>query len=285
MIWRSRSLSARSSKSIVSRSSKSIVFSRPGSSGRAGAGAVTNRLDHALQALATVLLSCTTLFCSARHGRHGHLTGLVNTAPIQPFEQGGELGCGQPHDPVLDLGPAELALFQPLSDENHARAVPEDKLDPVGAFGPEHVNRARERVRAHRLTHKRREAIGPFAEVDRARRHQDAHRAGGPNHGPTFSARITAAIACGLAPDPIRTTMPSISTSIPMTGPCRRARRGCDAGGGGRPGTASTTAGTNRTGGSGTGSRARRASRRQANSCAGMSPCRRATPHTVLPGA
>src|SRR3954468_4710141 len=277
MIWRSRSLSA--------RSSKSIVFSRPGSSGRAGAGAVTNRLDHALQALATVLLSCTTLFCSARHGRHGHLTGLVNTAPIQPFEQGGEFGCGQPHDPVLDLGPAERALFQPLGDEDHARAVPEDQLDPVSALGPEHVNRARERVGAHRLTHESRETVCPFAEVDRARRHHDADCAGGPNHGPTFSARITAAIACGLAPDPIRTTRPSILTSIPVTGPRRRARWGCERGGGRRPGKASTTAGTTRTGGSGTGSRARRASRRQANSWAGVSPCRRATPHTVRPGA
>src|SRR3954454_3566050 len=124
MIWRSRSLSA--------RSSKSIVFSRPGSSGRAGAGAVTNGLDHALQALAIVLLNCTTLFCSARHSGHRDLPRRVNAAPIEPFEQGGELRCREPHDPVLDLGPAELALFQPLGDENHARAVPEHELDPVG---------------------------------------------------------------------------------------------------------------------------------------------------------
>src|SRR4051795_5389796 len=123
MIWRSRSLSA--------RSSKSIVFSRPGSSGRAGAGAVTNRLDHALQALAIVLLNCTTLFCSARHSRHRDLPRRVHPLPIQPFEQGGELGCREPHGPVLDLRPAELTLLQPLGHENHARAVPEDKLDPV----------------------------------------------------------------------------------------------------------------------------------------------------------
>src|SRR3954468_3580547 len=256
MIWRSRSLSA--------RSSKSIALSRPGSSGSPEAGEVTYRLDHALQALAIVLLNCTTLFCSARHSRHRDLPRRVHPLPIQPFEQGGELGCGQPHGPVLDLRPAELTLLQPLGHENHARAVPEDKLDPVSAFGPEHVNRARERVGAHRLTHERRQAIGPFAEVDRPRRHQDAHAARGPNHGPTFNARITAPIACGLAPDPIRTTMPSISTSIPMAGPGRRARRGCDAGGGGRPGTASTTAGTNRAGALGT--RERRASRRQVNS-------------------
>src|SRR3954447_8890571 len=123
MIWRSRSLSA--------RSSKSIALSVPGSSGRAGAGAVTNRLDHALQALAIVLLNGTTLFCSARHSGHRDLPRRVHPLPIEPFAQGGELGCGQPHDPVLDLGPAELTLLQPLGHENHARAVPEDKLDPV----------------------------------------------------------------------------------------------------------------------------------------------------------
>src|SRR3954451_4387451 len=275
MIWRSRSLSA--------RSSKSIALSVPGSSGRAGAGAVTNRLDHALQALAIVLLNCTTLFCSARHSRHRDLPRRVHPLPIEPFEQDGELGCREPHHPVLDLGPAELALFQPLGDENDARAVPEDQLDPVSSFGPEHVNRARERVGAHRLTHKRREAIGPFAEVHRPGRHHDANSAGGPNHGPTFSAPITAAIACGLAPDPIRSTVPSISTSIPMTGPCRRARRGCGAGGSGGREDGSTTAGTNRAGA--LGPRERRASRRQVNNCAGVSPCRRATPHTVRPGA
>src|SRR3954470_10656782 len=277
MIWRSRSLSA--------RSSKSIVFSRPGSSGRAGAGVVTNRLDHALQAFAIVLLNCTTLFCSARHSGHRDLPRRVHPLPIQPFEQDGEFGCGQPHHPVPDLGPAELALFQPLGDENYARAVPEHQLDPVSSFGPEHVNRARERVGAHRLTHKSRETVHPFAEVDRARRHHDAHAAGGPDHEAPFSARITAAIACGLASDPIRTTTPSISTSMPVTDPRRRAGRGGNAGGGGGPGDGSTTAGTNRAGGPLTGNRARRASRRQANSCAGVSPCRRATPHTVRPGA
>src|SRR3954463_12724076 len=113
-------------------------------------------------------------------------------------------------------------------------------------------NAIRERVSAHRLPHESRETVCPFAEVDRLGRHHDADCAGGPNHGPTFSARITAAIASELAPDPIRTTVPSTSTSMPMTGPGWRARRGCDAGGGGRPGTASTTAGTKRGGALGT---------------------------------
>src|SRR5215213_3664670 len=240
MIWRSRSLSA--------RSSKSIVFSRPGSSGRAGAGTITNRLDRSCQTLTTSLTHADELFCSAWNSRRRDLPRRVHPFPIESFEQGGEFGCSQPHGPVLDLGPAELALFQPLGDENHARSIPEDKLDPVGSFGPEHIDRARERVCAHRLTHERRQAIHPLAEVDWARRHHDAHRARGPDHDAAFRAQITAAIACGLAPDPIRTTRPSISTSIPMTGPGRRARRSCDAGGGGGPGDGSATAGTNRAG-------------------------------------
>src|SRR4051794_19025409 len=92
MIWRSRSLSA--------RSSKSIALSVPGSSERAGAGAVTNRLDHALQALATALLNCTTLFCSARHSGHRDLPRRVHPLPIEPFEQDGEFGCREPHGRV-----------------------------------------------------------------------------------------------------------------------------------------------------------------------------------------
>src|SRR5215210_718947 len=113
MIWRNRSLSA--------RSSSSIVFSRPGSSGRVGAGAVTNRLDQIRQPLTITLARSGEAFFSAWHGRHDHLPRRVNPLPIQPFEQGGELGRTQPNHAVLDLGPADLALFQPLGDENHAR--------------------------------------------------------------------------------------------------------------------------------------------------------------------
>src|SRR3954466_15995176 len=232
MIWRSRSLSA--------RSSRSIALSMLGSSGRAGAGAITNRLDQSCQALTITLARTDELFYSAWNGWHRDLPRRVHPLPIEPFEQDGEFGCGQPHDPVLDLGPAELALFQPLGDENDARAVPEDQLDPVSSFGPEHIDRARERVGAHRLTHESRETVCPFAEVHRPGRHHDANRARGPDHDTAFRAQITAAIACGLAPDPIRTTMPSISTSIPMTGPGWRGGRGRGAGGGGGAGGGST---------------------------------------------
>src|SRR3954465_9005174 len=123
MIWPSRSLSA--------LSSKSIALSRPGSSGSPEAEEVTYRLDQSCQALTITLTHVDELFCSACNSRHRDLPRRVHPLPIEPFEQGGELGCGQPHHPVLDLRPAELALLQPLGDEDHARAVPEDKLDPV----------------------------------------------------------------------------------------------------------------------------------------------------------
>src|SRR4051795_3816243 len=168
MIWRSRSLSA--------RSSKSIVFSTLRSSGSPEAGEVTNRLDQTCQILTITLAHADELFCSAWNSRHRDLPRRMHPLPIEPFEQGGEFGGRQPHDPALDLGPAELAHFQPLGDENHARSIPEDQLDPVSSFGPEHVNRARERVGAHRLTHERRQAIQVtrvetrLATTERARR-------------------------------------------------------------------------------------------------------------------
>src|SRR3954463_9928465 len=99
---------------------------RRGSENRAATGS----------AAVTTLAHAGEPFCSAWNGRHRDLPRRVHPLPIQPFEQGGELGCGQPHDPVLDLGPTELALFEPLGDENHARAVPEHQLDPVSSFGP-----------------------------------------------------------------------------------------------------------------------------------------------------
>src|SRR3954452_16504937 len=100
MIWRSRSVSA--------RSSKSIALSRPGSSGSPEAEEVTNRLDQICQALTIALTHVDELFCSAWNSRHRDLAGGVPPFPSEPFEQGGEFGCREPHHPVPDLGPPEL---------------------------------------------------------------------------------------------------------------------------------------------------------------------------------
>ena len=55
--------------------------------------------------------------------------------------------------PSAILRPAELAVLQPLREQTHARAVPENQLDPVGALGAEYINRAAEWIGPHRLAH------------------------------------------------------------------------------------------------------------------------------------
>src|SRR3954453_9223662 len=102
MIWRSRSLSA--------RSSKSIALSRPGSSGSPEAEEVTNRLDQSCQALPITLTHVDELFCSAWNSRHRDLPRRVHPLPIQPFAQGGELGCREPHHPVLTGVPHDFGV-------------------------------------------------------------------------------------------------------------------------------------------------------------------------------
>jgi hypothetical protein len=52
------------------------------------------------------------------HRRRGQ-SWRMHAAPVQTFEQRGELGGRQVNDAVLRLGPAELAILQSLGDENH----------------------------------------------------------------------------------------------------------------------------------------------------------------------
>jgi hypothetical protein len=186
----------------------------------------------------------------------------------------------QSHHPIAHFRPAELATFQPLGDKHHTTAIPEDQLDPIGSLRSEHINDAREGIGANRLAHQRRQPLGSLAEVDRPGRNDHPDVPGGANHVDCFSARITAAIARGLAADPMRTATPAISSSI--SGVLRRRARGSavSAGGGSDSGAASITAGTNKLALS-----LRRASRRHANSCCGVNPCRRATPQTVVPAS
>src|SRR5215216_2193978 len=276
MIWRSRSLSA--------RSANTMALSRPGSSGSICGVALTNRIESDPRATCDLF---DGLRPSARRSRHDGPPRLVHAPPIEPFEQSGELRRAQPQNAVLHLRPAELAILEALGEQAHARAVPEDELHPVSALGPEHVDGARERVSPHRLPHQCGQTLGAFAEVHGPCRHHDPDGARGPDHEPTFSARMTAAIAFALASGPIRTATPSISSSIPLDDDVRNNRR-CRWGSG-RGSTdaigagTSTTAGTNAADAKAT-SCVRRASRRHPNSCCGDSPCRRATSDTTAPG-
>src|SRR2546430_12652816 len=167
----------------------------------------------------------------------------MDTRPIEPLQQGLQLGRTEPHHPVAYRRPAELAVVQALRDENDAGAVPEDQLYPVGPLRAEHVDHAGERIGAHRLAHQRGQPLCSLAEVDRLRRHHNPDVPGWPDHECALSARITASIARGFASAPTRTSTPAISSSIPSALDRRRARRGALAGGGASGPLVSTTAG------------------------------------------
>ncbi len=160
---------------------------------------------------------------SARYHRHPSIPHRTDAAPVEAFQQCRELRGRQVHGTVLNLWPAELTVLQPLGHQYHAGAVPEYQLDPIGALGPEDVDRPRERIGAHRLADQVCQPLGTFAEVDGLGRHHHSDGAGRTDHTPTFRALITVAIDFGLASDPTPTTTPPSSSSIPP--PARVAPR------------------------------------------------------------
>src|SRR5690606_41053007 len=85
---------------------------------------------------------------------------------------------------------------------------------PVRPLRAEHIDRAAERIGAHRVAHQRRQALRALAEVHRLRRHHDLDRTRWPDHDVAFSARITAATVLASAPRPTRMATPSISSSM-----------------------------------------------------------------------
>ena len=67
---------------------------------------------------------------------------------------------------------AEDAVLQPLREQAKTGAIPEDQFDPARTLGPEHVDRARERIGHHGLAHQCCQSLGALAEVDRLGRYQ-----------------------------------------------------------------------------------------------------------------
>lgn len=66
----------------------------------------------------------------------------VHAAPVQTLEQSSQLcGC-EAHHTLLDPGPPEGALLEPLGHQAKACSVPPDQLDPVCALGAEHIDHA-----------------------------------------------------------------------------------------------------------------------------------------------
>ena len=129
---------------------------------------------------------------SSRLQRRRRLACLMHPAPIEAFHQRRELRRGQPDHSIVDLRPAERAVFQPLGKQTHACAIPVDQLHPIGALRPEHIDGPRERVGPHRLAYQRGQALGAFAEVHRLGRNHHPNRARGADHLTTFSTRMIA---------------------------------------------------------------------------------------------
>jgi len=106
----------------------------------------------------------------------------MHAFPVQSLEQSRELGGRQMHRAVLHSRPMELAILKPLGNQAHAATVPEDQLDPVRSFGPEHVDRAREWVGTHLGFHERRQSVSAFAKVDGLGGDHHLYRTGRTNH-------------------------------------------------------------------------------------------------------
>src|SRR3984885_2396532 len=67
----------------------------------------------------------------------------LDTRPIEPIEQRGELDRRQLHHPVHDRRPAERSLLQLLPHQHQAAAVPDQYLQAVAALGAIDDHRAR----------------------------------------------------------------------------------------------------------------------------------------------
>ena len=115
------------------------------------------------------------------------------------------------HHAVLDLRPLETAVFEAFRKQAHARAVPENQLHPVGALGAEHVDRAVERIGADHIANQRGQTFRAFAEVDRSRRNECAHRARRADHFAAFSAPLIAVTIAASAPPRSRLSAAQLS--------------------------------------------------------------------------
>ena len=155
-------------------------------------------------------------FAAGQPGSFG--AGVSFTAPTRfqsrPSISAESCAADRSHHAVLNLRPLETAVFKTFREQTHARPVPENQLYPVGAFGAEHVDRAVEWIGAHHVANQRHQTFRPFAEVDRPRRDEHAHRARQTDHLAAFSAPMIALTIATSAPDHTQTLDPSMSNSI-----------------------------------------------------------------------
>ena len=168
----------------------------------------------------------------------------MHSAPVQPFQQSAQLRRRQPHHAILNAGPLEASLFEPLGHQAQAGAVPPDQFYPVRPLRPEHINHPGKGLPAIIGGHQSGQGIWPFAKVHGTRCNHDAGIRPRTDHRARLSASITAPITPASAPWAIFTATPSITSSTAAGAarrlPCLRRR-----GAGSADVTAPITAGTN----------------------------------------
>src|SRR6202044_3567607 len=143
----------------------------------------------------------------------------LDTRPIEPIEQRGDLDRRQLHHAVHDRRPAERSLLQLLPHQHQAAAVPDQYLQAVAALGAIDDHRARERILGQHLLRQDGERVCTLAEVDRPGCQQHASSSRDVDHDRKADARTARNTAVNWAassmPDETRTTAPASSTSIP----------------------------------------------------------------------
>ena len=205
--------------------------------------------------------------------------------PVETVEQRLELRPRQPHHPVLDPWPNEGAGVEALVDQHQAGAVPDQDLHPVHPLRAEHHRQPRMRVEAELVLHRRRERGVTAAEVHRPRRDHDRCALARHDHRRASSATtISAMRPAGVVAGNRTTTVPTTS-SIDPAGGVTGSSGGSSATTSAAKAPAPSSPAVSFSGAAGSARRPWRASRRHVVTCCGISPCRRATPLTVAPGA
>src|SRR6056297_1966713 len=149
---------------------------------------------------------------SLRRSRSRYLQG-PHAPPIQTREQGLKLGRFQAHHPVLDRGPFEAVILQPLIRHHQPAAVPVDQLQPIRPLGAEHINRPIKGLLSQMTLHQSGQPVMTLAEVDRITGHKNPDLVGWRDHVPIARA-ISAIRAAGVAASRRTVTSPLITSIV-----------------------------------------------------------------------
>jgi hypothetical protein len=149
---------------------------------------------------------------------------------LKAFEERLELRPAEPHYPVMDRRPGELALLEALIVQHQTAAIPKQHpgsgpgqaLDSVAAFRTKHHDAPGMRIEPELVLDHRREPIMTAAEIDRLGRDDDPNGLAWNDHRTPRSAAAISAMRAAPATLPARRTP---SRSAPSLRPASSAAR------------------------------------------------------------